>query len=356
MAYKVLGQTTSTAAAAGITNLNLVKDPSFTATKDLTSVIPIAGANLGYAITEVSTPWGYAAQNTYKKVTTPGIQGTLAAPFGASSSALGFYHEDTGYVYLMQGGGIGVSPAAWAGNGTVNTGTAMTVTGGQSYSFAFSYWLNDTTYLQNSPSMTIYWHQSNGNYISTSSVGLSTVTNTWVRSSTQTVTAPSNAAFAWVVLAAHLSNAGISMFDGIVFGQSSSYATTFTEPKFKNTAVVTAPFDKKTDGFINDTFTVQSSLVYAGALTDLYTVPSGKSSVISTLSVSNLANTGTTYRVAVVPSGETLAAKHFTHMDIPLSANQTQTITIGMTLTAGDKIKVAADTSTVAFTAFGSEA
>ena len=62
-----------------------------------------------------------------------------------------------------------------------------------------------------------------------------------------------------------------------------------------------------------------------------------------------------TYRVVVQPSGESLAPKHFVCTDTPIGSNQTQTITIGMTLAAGDVVKVASDTSALSASLFGDE-
>jgi hypothetical protein len=87
----------------------------------------------------------------------------------------------------------------------------------------------------------------------------------------------------------------------------------------------------------------------------LYTTPAGSSAVVSTLTVSNLSQSATTYRYAVIPSGETIAKKHWIVFDAPIGANSTDTFTIGKTLAAGDKIIVTADTNNVAFTAFGNE-
>ncbi len=44
--------------------------------------------------------------------------------------------------------------------------------------------------------------------------------------------------------------------------------------------------------------------------TDVYSVPTGASAVVSTLTVCNRASTLATIRVAVRPTGEPLASKH----------------------------------------------
>ena len=93
----------------------------------------------------------------------------------------------------------------------------------------------------------------------------------------------------------------------------------------------------------------------ATTATTLYTVGSGKSAVVSTVTVTNQAAAAASFRVAVRPAGATLEAKHYVAYDAPLAANDTTAITIGITLAATDVITVYASTATVSFNAFGSE-
>jgi hypothetical protein len=48
----------------------------------------------------------------------------------------------------------------------------------------------------------------------------------------------------------------------------------------------------------------------ATTLTTLYTVPAGKETVVSSISVANLTATAATFRLAVRPAGESIANKH----------------------------------------------
>jgi hypothetical protein len=89
--------------------------------------------------------------------------------------------------------------------------------------------------------------------------------------------------------------------------------------------------------------------------TTLYTVPAATSSVCSTLVICNQAATGATFRIAIRPSGETLATKHYISYDANLNANDSITLTIGITLAATDVITVRANSATVSFNLFGSE-
>lgn len=89
--------------------------------------------------------------------------------------------------------------------------------------------------------------------------------------------------------------------------------------------------------------------------TDLYTVPSGKSTVISTLSICNRSSSVTTYRVSVRPAGATLANQHYIAYDASLPANSTDFITIGVSLGPTDVVTVYAGAANLSFSLFGNE-
>lgn len=89
--------------------------------------------------------------------------------------------------------------------------------------------------------------------------------------------------------------------------------------------------------------------------TTLYTVPSATEAVVSTISVANQAASAGTYRIAIRPDGESIAAKHYIAYDVSLPANSTHTFTLGVTLNAADVITVYASSANQSFNAFGSE-
>ncbi len=93
----------------------------------------------------------------------------------------------------------------------------------------------------------------------------------------------------------------------------------------------------------------------ATSATTLYTVPSATATVVSTLHVCNQAGTSGTYRIAIRPAGETLAAKHYVAYDIAIAVNDTTALTLGLTLAATDVITVYASSASMSFSAFGSE-
>ena len=93
----------------------------------------------------------------------------------------------------------------------------------------------------------------------------------------------------------------------------------------------------------------------ATTATTLYTVPSSTSTVISTVTVCNQAASAGTFRIAVRPSGATLAAVHYVAYDVAIAANDTTAITLGLTLATTDVVTVYASAATMSFHAYGSE-
>ena len=88
--------------------------------------------------------------------------------------------------------------------------------------------------------------------------------------------------------------------------------------------------------------------------TALYTVPSGTSTVVSTLSICNR-GVSTAFRAAVRPSGATLANQHYIVYDNYVNAGDAVFLTLGITLAATDVVTVRAGTADMSFSLFGSE-
>jgi hypothetical protein len=93
----------------------------------------------------------------------------------------------------------------------------------------------------------------------------------------------------------------------------------------------------------------------ATTLTTLYTAPASTQAVCSTVTICNTASSATTYRIAVRPAGASIANQHYVAYDASLPANDTATLTLGVTLAATDVISVYAASANVAFSAFGVE-
>lgn len=88
---------------------------------------------------------------------------------------------------------------------------------------------------------------------------------------------------------------------------------------------------------------------------NLYTVPALTDAVISSIIICNRAATAKTYRIMVRPDNETLATKHYIAYDVPIAANDTTALTLGIAINAADKLDVYASDTNVSFSAFGTE-
>jgi len=93
----------------------------------------------------------------------------------------------------------------------------------------------------------------------------------------------------------------------------------------------------------------------AATATTAYTVPSATQTVISTISICNMGAAPASYRIAVRPSGATLANQHYVVYDANIAPQDTETLTLGMTLGATDVVTVLSSTATMAFNLYGSE-
>ena len=93
----------------------------------------------------------------------------------------------------------------------------------------------------------------------------------------------------------------------------------------------------------------------ATILTSLYTVGASTSSVVSTIMICNQASSAATYRIAVSPAGATAEAKHYIVYGATVGASDSIMLTLGVTLAAGDLIRVYASSANMSFNAFGSE-
>lgn len=85
----------------------------------------------------------------------------------------------------------------------------------------------------------------------------------------------------------------------------------------------------------------------------LFTATAG--TIVSSIVICNQTASAVTYRIAVRPAGATLATVHYNVFDATIPANKTDAWTIGMTLAAGDVVTVQASSSSVSFSAYGTE-
>lgn len=87
----------------------------------------------------------------------------------------------------------------------------------------------------------------------------------------------------------------------------------------------------------------------------LYTVPSATEAVISTIIIANRAATAKSFRIAIRPNAATLANQHYIAYDVPIAANDSTTLTLGLTLDAADVISVYASAADLSMNVFGTE-
>jgi hypothetical protein len=96
----------------------------------------------------------------------------------------------------------------------------------------------------------------------------------------------------------------------------------------------------------------------ANVLTTLYTVPATNSAIISSITIANLdesAANGAAFRIAANTSGSATANGNYLAYGINVPGRDAITLTLGITLAAGSQISVNANSSLLAFSAFGTE-
>jgi glucose-6-phosphate dehydrogenase assembly protein OpcA len=89
--------------------------------------------------------------------------------------------------------------------------------------------------------------------------------------------------------------------------------------------------------------------------TTLYTVPSAKSTVVSSISICNRSSGQTTFRVSISQGGSATANKDYLYYDVTLAGNDTFIATIGVTLATTDVVRVYSGNTSLSFQLFGTE-
>ncbi len=93
----------------------------------------------------------------------------------------------------------------------------------------------------------------------------------------------------------------------------------------------------------------------ANTATTLYTVPGGTQAVLSSIVVCNQTAVAATFRIAVRVAGATLAAAQYVAYDVTVGASDSTALTLGLTMGATDVLTIFGSTSTLSFSAYGSE-
>jgi hypothetical protein len=369
MPVKVLGQTVSTAPSTASTLANLVKDPSFenltsgtttTTNSAVASVMP--GTNNYWQTNNGHTwPFYFRANDRNNVSADSGNQFILTGP-GTSSLT------NNADVTLFYGFIPGVTVANVTSQGAVDRNLAVKlVENNTTHYYGAKYYTPDNTGVGTATILVSTFNSDGQNITTFNSSVTSLTTGSW-----QTIGGsfnPGVAKYATIRLR-YQANSNMPLnnyvaWDSVWVSSNATYSGTY--PNADGTTALTAPFDNNGIVYAGPLGAAESIRSFPGPITSLYTVPAGSSAVVSTITVSNLStrfnfgnnNPGYTQsvpvRIAVLPSGETLAKKHFIVFDSLVSSNTTQTFTIGMTLSAGDRIQVSAPTNDVTFTAFGSE-
>lgn len=90
--------------------------------------------------------------------------------------------------------------------------------------------------------------------------------------------------------------------------------------------------------------------------TDVYTVPASTETIVSTIIVANITGSATTFDIALREDGDTLANKHYIAKEVPIAANDSTTLTLGITLEAADVVTCQAGVAdALSFNLSGSE-
>lgn len=93
----------------------------------------------------------------------------------------------------------------------------------------------------------------------------------------------------------------------------------------------------------------------ATTATDVYTVPASTEAVVSTIIIANRASSAGTFRLSVRPNGAAEANLHYIAYDVAVAANDSTTLTLGVTLDAADVVTAYCSSADMSINIFGTE-
>jgi len=93
----------------------------------------------------------------------------------------------------------------------------------------------------------------------------------------------------------------------------------------------------------------------ATTATDVYTVPASTETIVSTIIIANRAASAGTFRLSVRPNGAAQADQHYIAYDVPVAANDSTTLTLGITLDASDVVTAYCSSADMSVNVFGTE-
>jgi len=88
---------------------------------------------------------------------------------------------------------------------------------------------------------------------------------------------------------------------------------------------------------------------------ELYLVPAATEAIVSTIIVCNRDSSAKTFRIATKDDDSAVADTDYLAYDTNIDANDTITLTLGITLETGAEISVGASDANVTFQAYGTE-
>ena len=88
---------------------------------------------------------------------------------------------------------------------------------------------------------------------------------------------------------------------------------------------------------------------------ELYLVPASTEAVVSTIVICNREAASNTFRIATKTDNSSVANTDYVAYDSSINANDTITLTLGVTLQTGAEISVGASDANVTFQAYGTE-
>lgn len=93
----------------------------------------------------------------------------------------------------------------------------------------------------------------------------------------------------------------------------------------------------------------------ANTLTRLYQVPASNSAVISSINIANLDANAAAFSIAANISGVATANANYLAWRVAIPGNDSIALSLGVTLNASSQLSVNSNTSTLTFSAFGTE-
>jgi hypothetical protein len=91
----------------------------------------------------------------------------------------------------------------------------------------------------------------------------------------------------------------------------------------------------------------------AATLTDLYTVPSATTAIVSSVAVCNTSTSATTFRIAVRINNAAISTASYVAYEIPINGVSTTEVALGITMGTADVLTVYSLSGTCSFNAFG---